>query len=235
MKRLFIPILLLFLIFNSGCKKDSADRNYVVQGRILECSSNPVPVNNYKLLITQVSYQGGAYSPPKEFQTDTNGYFSINYQPAKGGLFNALNRADVFIDGIDTNQYAGLNPKWYNITGLVDTNLNTMYLFKKINRLIRKIKFTLALDANDSTTISTTTIDGVYNKTFYGPIAAGTLLIADTINQVRIPGADLESDITVHTDHPLNTTITVQEHYLTYPIYILPTDEMQREILLNYY
>ena len=235
MKRLFTSLLLLILLFIYGCKKNSADRNYVVKGRILECSSNPVPVKNYKLRITQVFNQGGAYGEPKEFQTDDNGYFSINYQPAKGGLFNALNRDDVYIDGIDTNQYISLHPKWYNITGLVDTNLNTIYLFKKISRLVRKIKFTMALDVTDSTIISTTTSYGIFNKTIYGPIAAGSLLTADTLYEVKAPETDMESDASVHTDHPLNSDITVQQHYFTYPLYILPGDELQREILLDYH
>lgn len=235
MKSLSIPILLFLLIFSYSCKKDPKDRNYIIQGRILESNSNPVPVNNYQLRISQGSFIYGPPGSSKDFQTDANGYFSVNFQPAKGTLLGGLNDYPLFIYSIDTSKYIGIGSYWSNIKALIDTNLNTIYLYKKIDRLIRKIQFTTALALNDSTTITTNISGGAFSKTFYGPISAGTLLIADTLRQVKLTDFDMQSNPNPPRIDFIYSTIIVQLQTYSYSLQLVPGDEPEREVVLDYH
>ncbi|HEY8689011.1 MAG TPA: hypothetical protein VIM07_07240 [Chitinophagaceae bacterium] len=109
-------------------------KNYIVSGRLLESSSNPIPVKNYKLYATQkddYALLGSVAGLRIYFQTDINGFFSLKYIPLKGtGLFAGTpNGYPLAIEGVDTMQYKNVYFYLYPIPANKDTSLNNLYLF----------------------------------------------------------------------------------------------------------
>lgn len=231
MYRLLIFFTLLITII-SGCKKD-VTINYSISGTLLESNSNPIPVKNYKLSAYQrdsYGFFGGVAGTIKEFQTDINGFFSLDYVPLKGtGLFSgSINQNPLSIEGIDTNNYKDLYFQLYPITANKDTNLNKVFLFKKIEKFVRKIQFNSALNANDTLQVITSSAFLSIYKNVYGPVPAGTLLL-DTINQYKMGGFNLLTNT-------YNSTSTfIKKPYSKYFTLTLPVgDELYREHLLIY-
>lgn len=234
MPRILITISLTLLFVIGSCKKDSSSRKYTISGRLLESSSNPVPVRNYKFMVSQSNdygLYGGVSGIRKEFQTDANGFFSLSYTSEDPfGLFvsNRPNASPLSISGIDSNVYK-INLYWYPITANKDTSLNTLYLFKKINKFVRKVQFNSTLSNGDSLEIITSTAYQSTYKTIYGPVPAGTLLIADTINNFKVERFDIESG-TYLASSTLKNALYQTDFNLILPV----GDEDYREQLLVY-
>jgi hypothetical protein len=222
-------IIIIFI----GCKKTS-EIKYTVSGQLLESSSNPIPVKNIKLYATQkddYALLGGVAGLRIYFEADVNGAFSLSYVPLKGtGLSSGTpNGYPLSIQSIDTGTYKYSDLYLYPITANKDTNLNTIFLYKKIEKFVRKIQFNAALNATDSFQIITSTAFRSIYKTIYGPISSGTLLVVDTINQYRAG----------------NFNLTTQKYYSTsalkkpsyqrdFSLMLAPGDEPYREHLLIY-
>lgn len=228
----FPQIILLFIllvIFNS-CKKER-EINYTVSGQLLESSSNPIPLKSFKLYATQkddYGLLGGVAGLRIYFETDVNGFFSLNYIPLKGtGLSSSNpNGYPLSIQSIDTT-YRNIDLYLYPISANKDTNLNTIFIYKKIEKFVRKIQFNVSLNANDSIQIITS---GTFpRKTIYGPISAGTLLVLDTINQYKAGGFNLT------TNKYYSNSVLKKPSYENNFTLILPAgDEAYREHLLIY-
>lgn len=235
MNRFLIAISSILLFVICSCKKDLPYRNYTISGRLLESSSNPVPIKNYKFEISQpddYGLYGGVSGIKKEFQTDANGAFLISYTPEKSyGLFSSggVNTFPLSIAGIDTNMYKELYPAWYPITSNKDTALNTIFLFKKIGKFVRKVQLNVALSNNDSLEVITSTAYQSSYKTIYGPIPAGTLLMLDTINEFKVERFNITSG------NYFATSVLKKPSYQSNFSLILPIgDEAYREQLLVY-
>jgi hypothetical protein len=65
MKRLsLISVAPLMIVIFFSCRRNVSTDKYVISGRLLESSSNPNPVGNYRLEVRQRSEQGlfGGYT-----------------------------------------------------------------------------------------------------------------------------------------------------------------------------
>ena len=233
-KSLLFSALFIVAMCLLSCKKDINDLKFTITGRIVESSSNPTPISNYKIQINQrddYGIFGGVSGINSTFETDGNGNFTIIYTPKKGTGFNSghPNSYPLSVTGIDTIKYKGLSPDWYPVPANKDTALNTIYLYKKIEKFVRKIQFDSALGNNDSLEVITSTAYRSTYKTLYGPIPVGTLLTLDTINQFKV------ERFNIHTGSYSVTSVLKKPSYqqnfsLTLPI----GDEVFREQLLYY-
>ena len=70
-----------------SCKKNVTDKVTIISGRLLESSSNPIPVNSYKLTLNQnqvLSPFGGFRGIEETATTDNDGKFSFSYSLKTG-------------------------------------------------------------------------------------------------------------------------------------------------------
>ncbi len=233
MKRpIFLLFLVLFFLF-FGCRKDRNKGKYTVSGRLLESSSNPVPIKNYQLHISQnnaVGFFGGVLGVDKDFETDANGYFSVSYGPKEnsGVIRDGSNPYPIYISGVDTDSYKDLYPLWSPLTPDKDTNLNTIYLFKKIETLVLKIQFNKLLESNDSLEVITHKAYRSNYRTIHGPVAAGTILY-DTVSNF------IAEQYFLNTKSYASSCVLRKENYQTnFKLELPPGDEVYREQLLIY-
>lgn len=131
MSRLLLLASLIVII--TSCKKNR-QITYTVSGQLIESVSNPIPVKNYKLFAYQkqdYALLGSVAGFSIYFETDINGFFSLQYIPLEGtGLFSGTpNGNPLSIEGVDTIQYKNKYFHIYPVPANKDTNLNKLYLF----------------------------------------------------------------------------------------------------------
>jgi hypothetical protein len=218
----------------SNCKKNNVTKKYSVKGRLFECSSNPIPVKNYELSAFQLSTDalfGGVAGLRKTCRTDVYGNFELTYTTGNGTDFfsSNINHNPISITGTDSLQFKGLYSDWYPIKANKDTNLNEIFLYKKIETLVRKIKFINSLSSNDSMELITHSAYRSKYKWIYGPVSAGTLLIADTIRD------QLSERYNIDIKGYYFTSVLKKPFYQTnFDLVLNPGDEAYREIILTY-
>lgn len=232
MKKALPYSFLLMIVIFFGCRKDLI--KYNISGRLLESSSNPVPISNYNMQLHQRSdygLLGGVEGVEKEFKTDANGYFSLSYSSEKptGFYTGTVNNYALSLTGIDTVKYKGLYPDWYPIPANKDTALNTLYLYKKIEKFVRKIQFNSALAMNDSLEVITSTAYRSTYTTLHGPVPAGTLLVLDTIYQFKVQRYSISAN-----SYFASSTLKKQGYQNTFGLSLHIGDEIYREQLLIY-
>jgi hypothetical protein len=226
-------IIILAILFSS-CKKNSDAKLYTVQGKILESTSNPIPVTNYQLYVYQKSNSGllgGVSGIDKNIKTDNNGFFMFQYDPNKNFGFSqgGTNPNDISIYGIDTIKYKDIGALWYPIQSSLDINLNTIYLFKKIQSLVIKVQFNTGLNAGESLEVIASDSSGSSHKTLTGPISSGTLLIVDIIHNCKLSIFDLSAR-----QYRLNAALQKPSYLKDSTIILNQDDEILREIILTY-
>lgn len=111
----------------------------------------------------------------------------------------------------------------------MNVDLNTIYLFKKIEILVRKIQFNNSLPAGESLEFITTDSSGASYKTLTGPIASGTLLTVDTIMNCKISRFDLSSK-----EYILSAALKKPSYQKDSSVVMTIGDETYREILMTY-
>lgn len=228
-----IGVLIIVIVFAS-CKKNSADKLYTIAGQILESNSNPIPVSNYALSFYQKSNSGllgGVSGLDTTAKTGNDGKFSFQYNPNKNYGFSGggTNPNEISFEGIDTIKYKGLYPEWYPVSSLIDVNLNTLYLFKKIETLVRKVQFTNSLSIGETLEVITTDSSGASYKTLTGPITSGTLLTVDTIKNCKISIFNLMSK-----EYILLAVLKKPSYQKDLNVIMTQGDEVYREILMTY-
>jgi hypothetical protein len=219
------PIFLLFFVLLFGCKKDRDNGKYTLSGRLLESSSNPVPIKNYKLHVSQkdvIGLFGSAFGVDKDFETDANGFFSLSFSP------DGSNPYTMYITGVDTNSYKDLYPFWTPLSPDKDTSLTTIYLFKKIETFVLKIQFNELLESNDSLEAITHKAYRSNYRTIHGPVAAGTILY-DTVSNF------IAEQYFLNTNTYAGSCVLRKEYYQSdFKLELPPGDEVYREELLVY-
>ena len=224
----------IILIALMSCKKHSADKIYTIEGQILESTSNPIPVTEYAIYFSQRSNSGllgGVYGLQNTVKTGIDGRFKFQYNPTKnyGLSTGGTNLNEIYIYGIDSIKYNRIGSEWYPITSSIDTNLNTIYLFKKIQTLIRKVQFNNSLNAGEILNVISPDSSGSDYKLITGPIPAGTILNVDTIRNCKLSMFNL-----ITKEYHFTITLT-KPSYLTYLSVIMrPGDELFREVLITY-
>ena len=217
-----------------SCKKNVSQKITTISGRLLESSSNPIPVSSYKLTLNQnqVLSPFGSYSGIEQtVTTDNDGKFSFSYSLKKGsGLGSgSTNPNSLYISSYDTLKYRNLFPEFNPISVSVDTNLNTFYLYKKIDKLVRKVKFDNPLNNGEVLQVITTDAVGAQYKNLDGPIAAGTTLVVDTINNYKISRLNLQSK-----KYTVLSVLKKPMYQADLNIFLDIGDENYREILMTY-
>lgn len=224
----------LFITTMIGCKKNVTEKVTTISGRLLESSSNPIPVSSYRLTLNQNQLLSpfGSYSGIEQtVSTDNNGNFSFSYslKTGSGVGTGSTNPNVLYISSNDTMQYKSLYPEFSPISVSVDTNFNTFYLYKKIDKLVRKVKFDNPLNSGEVLEVITSDAAGAQYKNLNGPIAAGTTLIVDTINNYKI------SRLNLQTRKYTALSVLKKPMYQTdLNIFLDIGDENYREILMTY-
>lgn len=184
--RYFLFILVLFLFM--ACKKDRKLR-FTITGQLLESSRNRNPVANYELELLQGPQPGllGNTSGIKQkVITDALGKFVITYSSGRdyGFVTTGVNRKTFLLRGTDNTQYTDIKPRWTDIPSRVDTALNILYLYKQIDTLVIKVKFTKDLAVNDTLRLRPETHQ--FNLDIPGPVMAGQTIAVDTLLNLRL-------------------------------------------------
>jgi hypothetical protein len=229
--KLIVTLIAMFLV--TGCKKQSAHKIHTIKGQIFESTSNPIPVNNYTLTFYQKANSGllgGVSGLDTTTKTDNDGKFSFQYRPDNFGFSTVVtNPNQISIEGTDTLQYKVHYSRWYPVPALTDTNLNTLYLYKKIQILVRKVQFNNSLNTGEKLDVITPNGFGTNRKTLNGPIASGTLVIVDTILNCKLSIFNLATN-----QYNLSSTLTKPSYLKGFVILVPKGDEAFREILMDY-
>jgi len=230
-KSLFV---FLFITTMISCKKNVTDKVTTISGRLLESSSNPIPVSSYRLILNQNQLLSpfGSYSGIEQtVSTDNDGKFSISYslKTGSGVGTGSTNPNALYISSNDTMQYKSLYPEFNPISVSVDTNFNTFYLYKKINKLVRKVKFDNPLNSGEVLEVITSDAAGAQYKNLNGPIAAGTTLIVDTISNYKISRLNLQTK-----KYTILSVLKKPMYQTDLNIFLDIGDENYREILMTY-
>ena len=231
MKTALFGFILVLLI---SCKKQQSNKMNIIEGQVLESSSNPIPVRDYAILFSQkpnAGLIGGVAGLDNTIRTGADGRFKFQYSPDKsyGLSLGGTNPNPIRIYGVDTLKYSRIGTAWYTVTPLTDINLNTIYLYKKITSLVRKVQFNNPLNSGESLDLISPDSSGSNRTTINGPVSAGTTMTVDTIRNCKLSMFDLQSR-----EYPFTLTLT-KPSYLSYVSFVLPPgDELLREVVITY-
>jgi hypothetical protein len=229
--RNILPVF-FFLLASFGCRKDISDKATTISGRLVESSSNAIPVIGYKLTLVQnriLTPFGSHEGIEQTITTDAEGRFSFSYSLKRGTgvAANSTNPNPLYIIGNDTMLFKSLYPEFNPISVSMDTNLNTIYLYKKIDQLVRKVRFDLPLPAGES--LDVITPGATQTRTLSGPIAAGTLIVVDTLINYKLSRLDLGSK-----KYTILSVLKKPGYQKDLNIQVDVIDEKIREILMVY-
>jgi hypothetical protein len=224
----------LFLIFTISCKKNINNEKTIISGRLLESSSNPIPIANYNLTLNQnqvLTPFGSLKGIEQTVTTDNDGNFLFSYSLEKGSGIGAAstNSKSLYISSNDKSKYNSLFPEFNPISVGVDTSLNTIYLYKKINKLVRKVKFENALKNDEILQVITIDDAGTKYNNLKGPIPIGTTLIVDTIENYKNSRLNLQTK-----KYTLLSVLKKPTYQKDLNILLDIGDEFYREILMTY-
>jgi len=230
-KTLFVFLFITIII---SCKKNVTSKVITISGKLLESSSNPIPVNSYKLTLNQnqVLSPFGSYSGIEQtITTDNDGNFSFSYslKTGSGVGSGSTNPNALYISSYDTVKYRNLYPEFNPISVSVDTNLNSFYLYKKIDKLVRKVKFDNSLNSGETLQLITSDAVGAQYKNLTGPILAGTTLVVDTISNYKISRLNLQTK-----KYTILSVLKKPMYQTDLNIFVDIDDENYREILMTY-
>ena len=217
----------------SGCSKKT--KVYSIQGRVLQSSSNPVPLSNYKLTFFQPGRPEalipiGASSASTSSFTNNNGFFSCRFQTGEATflLIPLSNSSPLSMRG-DNNDPL-INLSWSNIPAK-DTVLGDVYVYKKINKAVIKIISSTEILPQDSLIIRAPTALGEYRKVLTGiSIQPNTIITADTILQLISTNFDVPQKQYFFNIYCDNVTPKKSDYNYTYTD---PFDEPEREFLIQ--
>ena len=189
----YLEIMLLGAIgtiFIFGCKKEKPTPSFTINGILLESTSNPTPVSNFKMNLYQkesVGIIGSIAGLSQYFFTKSDGSFEVTYEKQVGTGFSesGVNSKPISISTNDQIQYNNFYMRWSPLTANKDTNLGTHYLLKNIDRLIIQIKFNRILNLNDTIWVKTENGNVVNEKVVIGPQQIGNTIPLDTIYQYK--------------------------------------------------
>lgn len=200
----------------------------------MESTSNPVPVSNYRLRMHQGSSSGllgGVSGFDENIQTASDGRFTFKYNPYQNFGFSSggSNPNDITLTGTDSLQYQDLYSYWTPIPALKDINLDTLYLYKKIRTIVRKIQFDNELNDGEKLEVITSNSPRFDYKTITGPIAAGTILTLDPILNGRLTSYHLSNK-----EYSFLAVLKKPSYQKNLSILLSKEDEAYREILMIY-
>jgi len=172
---------LLLMIFLNSCKKQN-DSATTISGTFLFSNTNPAPVGNYSLKLYQASTLGvPGWDPPNPSillgtATDNNGYFVFRFRNPGWGSANNL----ITLSNVETPSLPPM--AIFNFPYEKSTDLSSLYLCKKVDRVIIRVKFITAIGPADSFTVHASDLTGTITHLKTGlTIPAGSEANVDTI------------------------------------------------------
>lgn len=236
-----LSYFVVFAFMINGCYKPVLNKvpnpSFTIKGQLLESRSNRVPVSGYNLSLGQITDIGilgiiGDLDSVKK--TDNAGRFIFTYKDySQYAVFVANqefngNFGELLLDGWDEAKQNNAPALWLPFKCLKNYDLDTIYLFKNIQVLVRKVFFNTPLFANDSLEVITANTFGADYRTIYGPVSAGSQLI-DTIKNLKISVFHLTDN-----NYTLRSALKKTGYQTDSDIIVGSDDEVYREILLTY-
>jgi hypothetical protein len=174
-------IVLTLPSFLNSCKKENTFIA-TISGTFLFSNTNPVPVANYPLKLSEAVSPGvpaiNPANPSIVFgtETDNNGYFVFKFRSNYWGSGNNL----ITLSNIET---PGLPPMAiFNFPYTKSIDLSSLYLCKKIDNVIVRVRFLTAMTPADSFTVHASDLTGSITHLKTGlAIPAGFEANVDTI------------------------------------------------------
>lgn len=229
--RLVLPFFLCLCLLLACTKKQ--ETVFSISGRLLESSSNPVPLKGYKLSIYQKG-SGPGFGIPSSFSsaydsaiTDATGNFMFRFRPGNAQIFGipTYNGSALSLSG--DNNSPVINLYWNNLPSK-DTSLMNIFEYKLITKAIIKIQTATQILPSDTITIQASTKAGFYTKSIKGlSIPANTETTVDTITNVvctfyEVGLKQYASAIAIGKNNRGNV-------FYYPPLYLPPLDEQQRD------
>lgn len=227
-------IYFIIIITLIACKKQGEKKEVTIEGRILESTSKPVPVADYSIYFSQLpnsGFLGGVDGLDYTTKTAADGRFKFQYNPSKnfGLSFSGSNPNSINIYGIDSSQYQLIGARWYPVSSGLNTNLNTIYLYKNIQTLIRKVQFNNNLNVGETLEVISPDSSGSSRGIIRGPVLAGTVIRVDTIRNCKLSMYNVTTK-----EYHFTITITKPGYLSFLNIPIPQGDELFREVIINY-
>lgn len=232
-------LIAAFLV--TGCYKPNLNQEattaFTIKGRLLESRSNPVPVIGYNLQLGQSSSIGplGLIADIDSVKkTDDAGDFTFTYKNYNQYAVFMANQefngdfGSLLLYGWDNTKRNNAPALWLPFKCLQNYDLDTIYLFKNIEKVVRKVVFNNPLDANDSLEVITANIFGAEYRTIHGPISIGSQL-TDTIRSLKISVFNLTDK-----NYTLSSALKKVGYQTDYDVIVDANDEVYREIVLSY-
>ena len=225
----------------TGCDKPALtpepNSTFTIKGQLLESRGNPVPVSGYSLTLGQMTSIGplgliGDIDSVKK--TDDAGRFIFRYKDYNQYAVFMANQefngdfGELSLNGWDEAKQNNTPALWLPFKCLKNYDLETIYLFKNIQVLVRKVFFNTPLYANDSLELITSNTFGAEYKTIYGPVSAGSQF-TDTLRNIRISVFNLTNN-----NYTLRSALKKTGYQTNSDIVVGVNDEDYREILMPY-
>ena len=163
----------LFIFLLSSCQKDKHN-TLVIKGRLLQSSSNPVPVVDYKLSFYQAGNPNevpipiiGPSSAAAVATTNATGYFESHLFLSKGSFFGIPTGTNDNSISVSGTTKANVPLTWFGLNA-ISQDLQTVYLYKKIARAIVQVVSPTGIVPADTLYVSAFTVKGYYSKIITG-------------------------------------------------------------------
>ena len=168
------------MVFLNSCKKEDASA-ITISGTFLFSNTNPVPVGNYTLKLSETTGPGepalDPANPSISLSTETNnqGYFVFKFRNVWGPANNLITLSNI--------ETPSLPPMViFNFPYDKSADLSSLYLCKKADNVIIRVKFLAAVSPADSFTVHASDLTGPVTHLRTGlTIPAGSEINVDTI------------------------------------------------------
>jgi hypothetical protein len=209
-----------------------------IKGQIFESRSNPIPMVGYSLLLGQspdIGPQGLIGDLDTIKKTDSEGRFAFHYQNYDEYSIRTTNQrfngelGRMSISAWDESKPDRLTSLWLGFECLKNYNIDSLFMYKSIQTVVRKIKFERALAAGDSLEAITSKMHTATYKKVYGPIGSGSFLTIDTIRNLKI-----SVFIYNRPTYMLRSALKKPGFQTNHDIEVGLNDEIYREIIMTY-
>lgn len=233
--------LLLIIVIISSCTKPIFDQKQppviAIKGQIFESRSNPLPVANYSLLIGQGhTHPIGLIGDLDTIKTsDKEGRFVFYYKDYDEYAIKSINQqyygelGQLSITAWDESKQNRMISEWLGFESLKNYNIDSLFLYKSIQKAVRKVRFKNALATGDTLEVITSNAHTAEYKTIYGPVAAGSFLTIDTLKNLRITVYHLALNTYI-----LRSALKKTGYQTNHDIDVGLRDETNREIIMTY-
>jgi hypothetical protein len=236
-----ITLLSLIVLLFSCSKPELPSKKtpgFTIKGQLFESRTNPVPVSDYSLTLGQNSNIGtlgiiGDLDSIKK--TDKDGRFSFTYKSVNEYAVFMANQhfngdfAYISLYGWDDSKGNYPSSDWLLFSALKNYNFDSLFLYKSIQTVVRKIQFKNTLPAGDSLEVITSNLHTAEYKNIYGPVHAGSFITVDTIKNLKITVFVFKNNT-----YMLRSALKKPGYQTDHDVNVGLNDEIYREIIMTY-